>query len=477
MSERFRFHEGSGNVPPSQPPQPQQYPYHYYQQYPPPPDYAAYYKRYEVQKGLKFIFIGLLFYLLAVFFDTLWIVTIYSMDVITFILAVAVIGSLTYACWFIFFVLTAIGIFILYHCRDSFSIKHRQYMRYTIMFLIAFIVVFVSELFAGGVVGFGPYYLGRIMYTVLTSISSILTIISSFLLVFVLFLPVYELSGARERDKLYIFASLAIAVIISYAILNSMIGVMATDASFRTYIFAELFLNLVRIAVWAIAAFTYYRLWQYAKYYAQDIPKDTPQLLPRPKPISDYVYKFYTRPVQAIVILAIVALILGSAQGAALASFMFRGDFVEFSREFEYEGEEEDQVLPDPYSTQSYLEEGQEEEYSYYITADVGSVEVILMWLDESVRYPRENQPDGFTVEITLGGKSRTASGESDSEGNGYIQLRLDVYELFLEGHDDVTVTVTMDYAGDVRGPVGLGIGPFSEADMGNEFSMTIRCI
>jgi hypothetical protein len=473
MSERLRFHEGNGNAPPPPPPGPQ-YPHPYY--IPPHPEYESYLRRQDVHKGLRLIFFGLILYILGLIFDSFWIIMVYPVDYYIFSIFLAILAGISYFSWILFFILTVAGIIILQQSKNEFGEKHSRYLRYAMVFLIAFFILFVTRIVLNVVASFSFFFFGRTIYAVILSLTSILGNVSAFMLVFIVFLPAIELAGGRERDKLYVFATMAITLVVLNGIVSIMIGTAATDESFMGFMYLTLFLNFLSIITWAIAASTYHRLWHYAKYYAQEVPRKTPKLLPRPRPLSDYIYKFYSRPVHAIVILAVVALLMGTAQGAALTSFMFQDDNSRYSSDTYEVQDEEVPELPGNFFIEGYLDEGQEEDFTYYINEDVGTVEALLSWEDESVRFPSENAPDKFTVVISIGGKKVMESSESDSDGNGYIQVSMNVFEQARQGYDDVEVVVTMDEAGDVNGPIGLGIGPFSEVDTGNSYYLNIVC-
>jgi hypothetical protein len=87
----------------------------------------------------------------------------------------------------------------------------------------------------------------------------------------------------------------------------------------------------------------------------------------------------------------------------------------------------------------------------------------------------RNNEPDRFTLDVEFGSYSESFTDENPPDGPGLIgkEWFFD-YEEFADGIS-IELSVTLEYAGDQMGPVGLPRSPATVDDDSNEYSISIH--
>jgi hypothetical protein len=443
--------------------------------YPPPypPPYYSPYQQFNSKRALQLMYIAIILIIVSSFLDSLsyfYLSTVeYEFSIGLFLLLgpVYALQLIAGALFFFFFIMVIISVVLFKTDEYHFGEKHRKNMKWAVFFTIGFALVY------GGawIVNIWFAFVWPSMSAIITlySIQQAMYIARSLFLVFMVFLPISAIAGMNEKDKMYLFATGMIAVII----LRGIVDMFSIDnfGLFEPGIaIAYGVLYLIEALIWISAFLAYRSLWNSSKQYGREIPKDSKPFLPRPKPLDRPLYNFYSRPVQAFIVIVIIAIILGAAEGASLMRMVGLDDnepnidFLEFDEEFE--------GSPGSFSSTGLLGEGESEEIQVPLFIPITLVEVTLTWFDEDDDFPRENQPDYFSLEVTCAHTNTMDQASNQQGGQGMIFV--DIEDVDAEVDNYAYISITLVSAGDQTGPRGSPFGPWVVQDNENTWELTV---
>jgi len=290
--------------------------------------------------------------------------------------------------------------------------------------------------------------------------------------VFMAFMFLYlvkDLAGPREKDMLYLFVGLMIIMpLLLWAIPRSFSSSDPLNMIKRIFYITAGWV-LLKMGVILIALLAYWSIKKDMDVHGLGLPRERPAFLPRIRPLDTYIGKFYSKPVVALVVLLVVAMVLGGAVGAQLYSPKDKGGAGGSTSHGPVEPVEE--VHSDAWGDS--LGEGEAMVYNDSIEATVTYIEVRLIWSDESDYTLRTNEPDGFTLEVTAGGETLSDSGENPRNGEGNLVVTFNMDNEDPPYVEELEIVVTLEYCGDQQGPAGLG-GPLTVTDDGNDFAIEL---
>jgi hypothetical protein len=353
--------------------------------------------------------------------------------------------------------------------KDEINPGHAKNIKWTLIFLIGFIILFFIDFFISYSSSF-LYFISDFIFQFIVGFATFISILLALFIAFIVFLPVRELTSPREKDLLYIFATILILI----PIITTLVDISNRPISESNYLLLTgimTFFSFISLGAVALAALVYSRIEKGIKIHGLDRPYRTKPLLPRPKPIDRYVYRFYTRPHEAFIIILIVALILGTAQGIAINIPSVSSS-----------GPPSDNGRSDPLDTSSVtyhdngmLTEGDSIGNEYYFDPSARNIRVTLLWQDEADQTGSYNEPDEFSIVVTYRGSAQEDSGENQHGefGSIYMEINIPEGEETYEGF--VVVTITLVNAGDQYGPAGLPLGPLYRVDDSNDFEVSIE--
>jgi hypothetical protein len=366
-------------------------------------------------------------------------------------------GVLTFS----FIILALIAIFKFYGGRDEFGPDHSENIMWARNFLFLYVIFFVVNL----VLAYSVLYMFNPQVQV--SIGAAIAVLQSFFFGFLFLYLVRGLAGARERDLLYTFVALTILVAIIGAVIVRII-VLTAESPFilrQTYT-ASSILALLDAFAGFLAFLAYHMIKKDMAAHGPDLPKDRPGFLPRSMTLAPRVREFYTNPKKAFLAITIVAIIVAAVVGATIGPIttihvqVNTGDLGEFlderSASLKFAGS---------------LMEGDTEEFEVYLNTSILALQVIMYWEDEPDARLRTNQPDGFTMEVIALDMPKTTSGENPHGEGGGLDISITYNQEYI---DVVLIRVTLDYAGDQEGPVGIGPSPLKIEDNSNDFDVVV---
>jgi hypothetical protein len=426
--------------------------------------------KFNARQALRLMFVAMIIYVIATLISA--IVNIYLSSIEGYyyypLTPLVLYNALSYILFFCFAVILMISIFFFGRDTEFFNAKHSKNIKWAIYFTIVFVILGIITWVIDMWMIMGTQNLSTFM-TALTS-KHLLALIRSLILVFIIFLPVSQLAGKREQDKMYLFASVIIIAIIFRAL------IMAVDISFRYYELRDNFLiiyalfDLVIAGMWILAATVYLKIWNWMKVYGYEIPRESLKFLPRPKQLSKLVYNFYSRPMRALLVILVIAILLSATEGGAF--------YIRFYRHFNPPDPvvfEEDNEPVHIYFEETWtLTEGESKVYEYPIDGNVQYIYVTLTWTDEPDELQRTNEPDCFSLSTYCSGIDNSDSTCNDNNGNGEIFLPLTADGGFWGTAD---ISITLDQAGDQMGPSGLPFGPMVVQDNENMYTMNVELI
>jgi len=448
-------------------------PYPQYQG-PPPPLHMSYYQFYS-RKALQVMFIAIILVIASSIIYAISFFIISSMnnensitDMMLLLSAVSI-PLIAGGLLFFFFLLAVISIVLFKVDEFYFGERHKKNVKWAIFFTIIFVILYVG------------YWVINVWYafawpsiTALITIFSIrktLWIIQTLLIIFIVFLPVSALCGRNEKDKMYLFATGIIAVVV----LRSIVDLFSIDnqgLNESGIAFTYGILYLIEAGFWTIAFLAYRTIWRWTKEFGRDIPRETRPFLPRPRPIEKPLYNFYSKPVQALTVIFIIGIILGAAEAASLMHTIGLEDTESDS------GDNEDYYdyfdgSPGSFYDSGTLEEGQSEEIRIFLDLPIISLQASLTWSDEDDQFPRENQPDYFSMAISCANIDTYEQASNEHGGMGMIYLEVEDVDDEIDSYADITIT--LESAGDQTGPRGIPYGPWVIEDNENFWELSVE--
>ena len=388
-----------------------------------------------------------------------WFILVSSISIVTIIL------------YILFIILLVVSFLAFNKGKFEFGEVHLRNIRYAGVFIITYVVLFASGLISD--LFFYPftYYPdSSIPISIFVAYSEMLSIISAFFIAFAILYLVKSFASEFEKDLLYLSAS----ILIILPIISSILYIFTyTTFSYDIYLGSSLTLRIIRIINWFIVVFTYVRLKRSFDTYARFKPKEDKKFLPRPEPMAGYAFRFYSKPIKALKIFIIVAIIFGAFSGIAFASTYITFDEM-YSSSIGSQGNEQD-VESKQFDYSESLTETETIDSIIPVNGELIQLDALLTWIDEPDRSRRSNEPDVFSLEIQYVVETLSQTEQNPQGEQGIIQLSCG-YDLD-EGVyvDEITVSITLVYAGDQTGPLGLGSSPLTIEDNSNEFECVVN--
>ena len=356
-------------------------------------------------------------------------------------------------------VLLLIALFFLYKGKDEFGPGHAKDVRWTIIFLVAYLVLAAIGTAPGTAVATGD------ASEVTLVLPTVMSILSSFFLAFAVLYIVRDLIGRFEKDLLYLFVALKVLVSMVFNIV-----IMFTDRgsdplqASANLIRLTSYANLVDALVTIMPVVAYWFVLKDMKEHGTDLPKARKGFLPRPRRIAPLVQRFYSRPVEAIVVMVVVAILIGAGTGLGAYYRRDQGDKDDGPKDL-WERTLAIEILEGGGS----LTEGDTVDFTLTVQKFVVDIEIALLWEDEPDARFRTNEPDSFSFTGDVNGDVRTDSGANGQGGPGELFLTWSFSEEEPEHVECVNISITLTSAGDQVGPIGSG--PLTITDDSNEYS------
>jgi hypothetical protein len=377
---------------------------------------------------------------------------------------------LSFLFWFIFIVLIFITFFLFHRGRFEFGEKHRKNFKIAFICIACYFILFLISIFLPLSLYFAP--LSSINY--FNGLWQAFYILETFFLGFALLFLIKGFTNKKALDIVFLFSMLFLAIaIIDSAIENIYFNPqLYTEQLFRTYRSYTIILQSTRIAVWLIALYGFYLTLSNFDLYSRFVPDDKQPFLPRPKPIAKYVYNFYSKPMTAFIVMLLIAAVIGSWTSMAVDIDVNPNDLQD---SVSYEEQQLGDVKIYSISRTGQIQEYTEKSMSLDLEEETYCATITLIWIDEADNRFSTNEPDTFTLTVDCG---LDIASKTDSNPYGQMGM-LDLYfdssedELFI---DYLDITISLDQAGDVSGPIGFGLSPLNEEDTSNDYTLKIEC-
>ena len=287
---------------------------------------------------------------------------------------------------------------------------------------------------------------------------------------FAILLFVREFVKPHEKDLLYLFASVYIIIAIFstiFSVVNYSIIMNEDNTGYYFVLMGAIIFEILYILILILALLIYYKLLKSFNSQGVYSPQESSSFLPRPKPIANYVYTFYSKPIMAFIIIFITAMVIGAAAGGTIHVPDFDGSSGDpFSMDFDFGNQD---VMAGYQEGTDMISEGESRYMDIPVDGNIQYVEVFAYWQDEADEPLLENQPDSFTIEVSFGDYSRAQSGENPQGGEGIIQFNFYVEDADSYYTSSMDFIITLDYAGDQTNPLGIGPGFLDQEDNSNE--------
>jgi hypothetical protein len=393
-----------------------------------------------------------------------WIINDAGPDIISYMVLISLF-SISGLMYFIFFILAIVALILFFVGRYEYGPAHNRNVKWAAFFMSGYLVLFILGIVVSFFLGFFIMR-NEFGYISLTSLSLFIEIMQGFFLVLMIFLPLIALADPREKDMLYTFATVLIILEILYAI--NTIAVMANDEFYMFYMTYFVFFSFITIPAWLLVFFTCRRLNKRIKSEGRQLPISSSRFLPRIKPLDRYVYQFYSRPLHALVIFLVIGVLVAASAAVSIDVRWYNDEpfYIDDGTDYVDDG------FGWYFEDSGVLEEGESIEIFCRLGNFDSSLNARLAWTDENDAFRRQNQPDGFTLEISFAGETQSASAENPEGETGEIRIEFDLDPNMLEDYDSGVVTITLDYAGDQTGPIGLPISPLTIEDYSNSYEI-----
>lgn len=453
-----------------------------------PPYYGGYqypypHIKFETPTAVKILFYGLIIMIIVQFLGLLATLIIYSFytnqsfnEFRTDFFIFGILNSISSLLFWIFIILLVISVFVFHRGKLEFNQQHKKNIDWAKIFIIGyfilFAIAFIMTLFIIASMLFSEQYFQ--VPSFFTAISSSVAILQSFFLGFLILFLVKDIISPRDRDLLYIFAGLMVLLPLTNATTGMIESLLlapgdsgfGVDVSYGTAIIFD----LCYLVIWLIATFAFFNISKGLKTLERTIPDKPDKFLPRPKAVSKYLYKFFSKPKVSIPTVLVIAIIIGAGVGASAQ--------IAYDQAVEHAKENFEDVEYLPYqshrSENGILSEGQNEFIEVNIHSNIIELEVNLYWVDEPDQGRRNNEPDVFTLQVDLNGESWSDTNQNPHGGEGEIGLSWYYEKEDLYYVDTAMIMITLETAGDQTGPIGLPISPYTIEDNSNEYFLEI---
>jgi hypothetical protein len=373
----------------------------------------------------------------------------------------------------IFFVMIIISLYQFHRGRLEFDTKHSKDVKIGLWFILIYFILIGISVLLPLTLFFMP--LSSIVY--FNSLWQVFYVLESFFIGLGLLFLARSFANKRERDLLYLFTSLIIGVTIIDSIIEIgfFYSVLYSEEVFSRYILYGGIRRGIMIFVWFIGFLAYYLINRSFDPYDRFIAEPTKGFLPkRPKPVVNYVYKFYSKPVPAFLVMLVIAIVIGAGAGFAIDMDIDPDQVID---EFFLENERQGSVDLYEITDRGSLNEYAQEDRTYSLKKRTYELAVHLTWMDESDERFLYNEPDTFTLSVNCIAGSDSATAENQHGEMGYIDLLFRCEDTGGESPfiDRLNVTITLENAGDQTTPFGL-FGRLNQEDNSNNYDISIEC-
>jgi hypothetical protein len=307
----------------------------------------------------------------------------------------------------------------------------------------------------------------------LSAMTNFLLILEGIILVLLIFVPVKAIAGRTERDVLFLFSFFMILAVIVVAVYDITKPYTNTYLRFGHLYLVNITISLVFILIMMFASTGYIMLLRAIQVHGDDLPSRSKGIFSRSKGISKRIEGAFKSPMRTLTAFCIIGLILGAAEGLDI-----RSELIQLGNEDIYQesitNPGSPQLLRGKLAYSDELSEGTTLTYDCTMDEHVMIFYAELTWNDEPNEQYRINQPDCFTMNVTLGNMSKTQTQENPDYGSGVLLIQFDLDEENAVYVQDAVVVVTLEYAGDHTGPLGLENSPSTITDNSNSYTLVI---
>jgi hypothetical protein len=446
---------------------------HEYNPYPQYDNVKIMYKKMRTRKGIIFMYLAIHFIILSIFIRY---IPAYLLFVVYRIYTgtLSDIGrnslelSLLFSC--IGFILMLVAIYFFSKGKTEFDAGHQENVKISKRIALLYIPVYLVILLLWLYILYGEDTSGLIFFS---SLVNFMVIIEGIILALLLFLPAKEIAGKTEKDLLFLFS---IFIIIA-PVLTGIYDMIKPYENSYVRIFhltaVNITLSMIFLAIWSFASTGYLILLRRIIVLGPNLPPASSGFLSRSKMLSKKMDKLFANPVKALSIIIILALILGAAEGVTTRMEILDLDDDDSDR-YDIEQSSSPQLLRGNLAFSDSVNEGDSKNYENEFNMHLMILHAELTWADEPYEQGRINQPDCFTIDVLYGNKTESGTEENPYNGNGNVVIDISLSEDEAVFVETVQIILTLDYAGDQTGPMGLENSPTTVEDSSNDFSLVI---
>jgi hypothetical protein len=359
-----------------------------------------------------------------------------------------------------------VSFFYFYKGRYEFNQKHEKNINWAKIFIITYIFLWILTFAVTILIPILLFPEISLVLSVTFGITKLISFLMSFFLGFTILYLTKEIAGAQEKDLIYIFIIMILLFPIGLFIIELTFYPYQTYFGYIIYVS---FTSIVGLITWSLALLAYSRIKKSFDAYSRYYPNETTRFLPRPEPLASYGYRFFSNPVKAFIVIFIIALLIGTGTGALVKSqydAYYRA--LPESSDYLYHDLEHEQ-----YASGS-INEGETMDFTFEFDLPVYNFSVQLVWRDEPDQILRTNEPDRFSMSVSLGGLSDSKEDSNEQGDVGIIDVEWGIPKDDAMTVESVYIDLTLTQAGDQVGPMALLNSPLTVEDNSNDFELFV---
>ncbi len=378
----------------------------------------------------------------------------------------------------IFIIIALVSLYTFHLGRFEFNPQHTKNVKWSIIFMIGFIIVsalsiIISVIYVTSTTGQEADELTSSAYYIYSGFPQAFYILQSFFLAFVILLVVKEFVTFRMMVFIYFVAGLVILI----ALIDSMIDILdpyifnpETDQDFAAIIRLKANFIFTIALIWGLAALSYIFILGGLKTYGRTLPPKSLVTRPILGRVTKYFRPATTRPYVPFIAILIIAIIIGIA--AAESAQIPRTLGIATGLPIRVE---EPSIEFEEYIDESVLNEGESIDININIDKDITGIYFGLYWEDEPDEPLRDNEPDKFSMDVSVGRLVKSDEGVNNKDGSGNLMIYWNFHQETPYPMETAQITITLEYAGDQEGPAGIVGSPIVVEDNSNDYILTVQ--
>ena len=316
-------------------------------------------------------------------------------------------------------ILLGIGIYLMMRDERYGGKNQKKNLKWSFIFF--WIIVFLTVLYwvlPRFIISYN--YDDYVRYSVIRTIMyGTLGMTSMFCYAMALILPVWRLSNKRAKDLIFIYFIVYLFVALPFEILIFTIFSPFLKLAFIYSIFITFFNIAIMVTARIILIYVYSK--------AIRISEKREKVHEKAIISERFLFRgrfpvLIKKPIHSLIVFSVAGLMMGSLSGLFFYIRLEKDDH----RDIQYFENVGDEMVNITEQTSGHLQEGEEEIHVHGIDGNVVSIDVTLIWRDESDRRLTENTPDTFTLTTDLEGPMdqdpQTSTGENPHGGSGSLK-------------------------------------------------------